>query len=449
MSLAVPLCLSFVLAFAPVAPVSPSTASLPWPDLAQPPPAQGGGERDTAVIVGISDYAFAPDIAGATANAVAWYRWLTVARGIAPERVQLLRDQEATAEELRAAAKRAAAEGERGANVWFVFIGHGAPARTGDDGLLVGVDAQQTANSLDARSVRQGELLATLESSKASPIVVLDACFSGRASDGAELAEGLQPLQVASLAAPNVALVLSAGQSDQYAGPLPGADRPAFSYLVLGAMRGWGDDDRDGKVTAGEAVAYADGAMRAVLRGRSQTPQLRGRAHGAVLAIATEPGPDLATLTIGTPATPARNAVASATPAGADVLPPAEHAAPPRCLGPSSCAFPYACVDGACRVSQAKLDDLHRNARRLVIAGGATTGAAALMFAVGGGLNLRSSDYDSASADAGSGLILVGVAAGVAGLTTLTVGLVRRRKWKRHAGLARVQPGAAGLAVHF
>ena len=32
--------------------------------------------------------------------------------------------------------------------LWFVFIGHGAPARDGQDGLLVGFDAQQKARSL-------------------------------------------------------------------------------------------------------------------------------------------------------------------------------------------------------------------------------------------------------------------------------------------------------------
>jgi hypothetical protein len=48
--------------------------------------------------------------------------------------------------------------------------------------------------------------------------------------------------------------VLSAGKGDQFAGPLPGLGRPAFSWLVLGALRGWGDADRDGTVTAREAV---------------------------------------------------------------------------------------------------------------------------------------------------------------------------------------------------
>jgi len=37
------------------------------------------------------------------------------------------------------------------------------------------------------------------------------------------------------------AIVLSASKKDEYAGSLPRLSRPAFSSLLLGAMRGWGD----------------------------------------------------------------------------------------------------------------------------------------------------------------------------------------------------------------
>ena len=54
--------------------------------------------------------------------------------------------------------------------------------------------------------------------------------------------------------APTNVTVLTAATADQVAGPLPGAARPAFSYLVLGGLRGWADSDHNGRVTAGETV---------------------------------------------------------------------------------------------------------------------------------------------------------------------------------------------------
>ena len=52
-----------------------------------------------------------------------------------------------------------AARVKPGGTLWIVFIGHGAPSRGGDDGVLVGWDAQQDADSLYARSLPKKALL--------------------------------------------------------------------------------------------------------------------------------------------------------------------------------------------------------------------------------------------------------------------------------------------------
>ena len=52
---------------------------------------------------------------------------------------------------------------EEGGTLWFVFIGHGAPGREGNQGVLVGADAQADVDSLYARSVLQSEVLAALK----------------------------------------------------------------------------------------------------------------------------------------------------------------------------------------------------------------------------------------------------------------------------------------------
>ena len=74
---------------------------------------------------------------------------------------------------------------------------------------------------------------------------------------------------------PQVSLATAAA-ADQFAGPLPDQDRPAFSYLVLGAAQGWGDRDADGAVTLAEAVDYATVALVTGVTTRRQTPALLG-----------------------------------------------------------------------------------------------------------------------------------------------------------------------------
>lgn len=289
------LCLLFSLLAGPALAAS-------WPDLSTSPAKIGGGERDAAVVVGIEKYLLVPKVPGARANAGDWFTWLTRTRGVPLERVHLLRDTDAAREGILAAVAKAASQVREGGTLWFVFVGHGAPAKDQRDGVLVGVDANQSAASLYARSVAQKEVLAkAAEGKQAHTLMVIDACFSGRTGTGAALAKGLQPLlPVTERAAFKGATVLSAGKASEFAGPLPGVERPAFSYLVLGALRGWGDDDGDGAVTAKEALGYARRAMASVVRDRNQTPELHGEGGGVTLAAkAREAGPDLTAIVLG------------------------------------------------------------------------------------------------------------------------------------------------------
>jgi hypothetical protein len=268
-----------------------------WPEIT-PVDAGTDGSHDAAVVVGIENYMLVDDIPGARTNAEDWFRWLTKTRGISPGRVHLLRDIEGTKEKIERYAAQAAGEAGAGGTVWFVFVGHGAPTFDGQDGVLVGADAQSEPDSLYARSVKRSDLLLTLtRGAHAQTVVVLDTCFSGQSGRGS-LMTGLQPA-IPSYALTSVpqATVLTAGTATQFAGPLPQAGRPAFSYLLLGAMTGWGDADGNGEVTAAEAVAYTNEAISATVKGRQQTPELAGK--DLVLATgARDSGPDLAELVL-------------------------------------------------------------------------------------------------------------------------------------------------------
>src|SRR5262249_35644494 len=162
------------------------------------------------------------------------------------------------------------------------------------------VDAQAEVDSLQQRGVAQARVLDVLSRSRASRVVaVIDACFSGRAPSGKPLVARLQPIVVEAVpktedrltlltaaaasdyAGPRFPL-LTAAAASEYAGPVRGLERPAFSYLVLGGLRGWADADLDGSVTAGELRAYATRALSLLATDRVQRPTLRGAA-GVVL----------------------------------------------------------------------------------------------------------------------------------------------------------------------
>lgn len=267
-----------------------------WPSLAEPTrQADRPGRQDGALIIAIEDYLMVEDVRGARANAEDWDRWFA-AQGVPIARVIMLRDSEAVRESILRQATQLASEMPPGGTLWVVYIGHGAPSADGRDGVLVGADAQQRAEILYARSVGRQELVAALQRGRqAETVLVLDACFSGKGADGAALVPNLQPLIPVSLPAAQRVTILSAGAGSEFAGPLPGLARPAFSYLVLGALQGWreADEDADGAISLREAVGYSRGALRRVVRDRRQTPEISGPLAGRAFARASTPGPDL------------------------------------------------------------------------------------------------------------------------------------------------------------
>ena len=290
----------FIFATACFALCTSFSSAQSWPDLAKPAPAVGGGAHDAAVIVAIENYAFVASIPGAKANANAWYDYFIKTRRIPFKNVFRRVDSDVTAEDINGLAARAADLAGKDGTLWFVFIGHGAPSADGKDGLLVGVDAQQKAESLESRGLPQRKLLSTLAKSPAGTIVaVIDACFSGRGVEGKQLVAGLQPLVVVAQGQTHEdprLVVMTAAQGNEFAGQLPGVRRPAFSYLTLGGLRGWADDDGDGKITADKLHAYADGVLSTMVKDRTQTPVLMGAGGTLIASSAGEKGPDLAEL---------------------------------------------------------------------------------------------------------------------------------------------------------
>jgi hypothetical protein len=269
---------------------------------------------DAAVVVGISDYDALPAIPGAADVATGWFSFLTTKRGIPGEHVHLLRDGQATREEVQAAIAAATTQVKAGGTLWFVFIGHGAPDLSSGDGLLLGADTRAKETSVTSRGLSRGAIVSALQRGKQKrTLVVLDACFSGLTPDGSNelVPQMMATIPLKRLTTTTTMTVLSS--SSTAAGPLPGRREPAFSSLLLGAMRGWGDSNNDAVVDVDEAFAFADQRLVDLVRDRDQRPSRSGPSF--VLAVnATERAPSFNTVVAARDEAPAP---APATPAPA------------------------------------------------------------------------------------------------------------------------------------
>jgi len=284
----------------------------PWPALEPPAAQQMVGTQDAAIIIAIEDYAFLPDVPGAVANGTDWYRWLR-ARGVPAAHIATLFDPfgasgspRAVTAAIREEVTQKAALVGPGGRVWVVFIGHGAPDRSGRDGRIVGVEASGSAAGLYGGSLTRTELTELARGGGGEVVLVVDACFSGRSAAGDPLVAGLQPILPTALTRLPATELLAAG-GGQFAGPLPGEDRPAFSYLLLGALRGWGDANGDRTVTAAEAHAYTLDALRMMsgTTGHQQEPVLLGQASTVLAERANEGGPNLDSVRLALAGSPA------------------------------------------------------------------------------------------------------------------------------------------------
>ena len=123
-----------------------SPAFAQWPALSDVPKVKASKTQDVAIIVAVEDYLLLPDVEGAIANANEWEVFFQKGRKI--PNIHVLANQDATVEEMSKFAKTAAQDVGEGGTIWWVFIGHGAPSVDGSDGLMIGMDAQQTVDSL-------------------------------------------------------------------------------------------------------------------------------------------------------------------------------------------------------------------------------------------------------------------------------------------------------------
>ena len=255
-----------------------AAAAAPLPDIDEPLRAGARAPGDTAVVVGIEDYTHIADVPWATRDAQAFYRLLVYTVGVPSARVRLL-DQGASHEMIRDALAGAAEQAGADGRVWFYFAGHGAASSRDGERMILGQDVRAEVSAFDSRGLTTAEI-ETLAGARGSQVVmVLDTCYTGRDRAGSSLVEGGRFVvpSYATRSAPRVVTWTAAGPNE-LAQPLDSVGHGAFTYFVVGAMRGWADGQldgvRDGEVTLEEASLYVTDALASAQLG-SQHPTVQ------------------------------------------------------------------------------------------------------------------------------------------------------------------------------
>jgi hypothetical protein len=274
---------------------SPALAEGGWPDLYQPATTAIPRPGDVAVVVGIEDYDSMLDVPGAVQSAQAWHRWFEQGLGVPAAQLHLLTGAEATPDAMASAVTEAALEVGPDAAFWFVFIGQASPSCSGDDALLFAADAGPEAAGYLKGAFAWSSLEGLLEiGAHQRAVVLIDAAINERDRSldklGCEMLPVMPPVQ---LTPSPRSVLLTAARPDEFARTLLGADMPAFSTLMLGALRGWADSSGDGQVTATESVQWIARVLAATERRLPQHPQVHGEGAEVPLVAAALPSPEL------------------------------------------------------------------------------------------------------------------------------------------------------------
>jgi hypothetical protein len=238
-------------------------------------------ERDSvAIIIGIADYKNLPRADYANDDARVFYDYAIRALGVKPENIKLLVDADADEVGIYRAFKTWLPSRVRAStDVYVYYSGHGLPTADGQ-GLYV-LPQRADRDFMDKTAITQAEINAAIQAAKPKSVTIfLDACYSGQARTGEALLASARPvsLKAETAAFPESFTVITASRGDQISSSSPELKHGIFSYYLMRGMEGDADANRDGRITAGEMLAYlAENVSRqAAMMNRRQEPQLLG-----------------------------------------------------------------------------------------------------------------------------------------------------------------------------
>jgi len=281
---------------------SSGSATVIAPDIDAPLRTGARAPDDAAVVIGVEDYVFLPDVPYADRDAQAMEDLFIYTMGIPYDRVRRLSGDASREAVLKAVNQTAEQVGPKG-TLWVYFAGHGAASPSTGERLLLGVDTMADADSFNARGVEVEELkVATNDLHRT--VLMVDACYAGAARGGQDLLVGKR-FAVPDYAEPSSAgwVEWNAAQPNELSGPLEPVRHGAFTFAVAGALRGWADGQisgaADGTVTIEEAQLFVSQTLRNV-NVHDQRPAMAATDVAAPLATLPvdklEPAPDPETL---------------------------------------------------------------------------------------------------------------------------------------------------------
>ena len=229
-----------------------------------------GYEKSWAIVVGIDNYAKWPKLEYASHDAQAVADTLTGQFGFPSSQVIVLKNEQATRNNILAAFHDRLSDDRTGRNdrVFVFFAGHGATRQLAsgrDLGYIIPVDSDPKEFATDAIAMTDIQNIA--ESMQAKHVMfVMDACYSGLGltrggpSSSSFLRENARR---------SARQMLTAGGADQQVADAGPNGHSVFTWVVLQALAGKGDLNGDGLITGTELAAYVAPAVSAVSH---QTP---------------------------------------------------------------------------------------------------------------------------------------------------------------------------------
>jgi hypothetical protein len=253
-----------------------------------------------AVVVGTETYKDAPAVQFALEDARAVKQYLTKAFGYQEGNIIFLEDPgKADLEKVFGSASSPQGQlynwvkpGK--SDVFVYYTGHGAPSVKDRKGYLVPADG--SPDYIEATAYPLELLYANLAKVPARNLtIVIDACFSGAATDTSGrtsmLLKDASPLVVEPVSedkTPGNAIVMTSATGKQISSWYPEKGHSLFTYWFLNGLKGAADTDKDGVIKLTELKEYLDQNVIYTahkLYGRDQTPEVKGNAAAELLML--------------------------------------------------------------------------------------------------------------------------------------------------------------------
>ncbi len=253
------------------------------------PTTKMNGKDVLAVIIGIEDYKYAPNVDYAARDAQTFYQYAKSVFGIPERNIYFRVNDGATSGEFRKIfsddgwiTRRLRSEKT---DVMIYYSGHGAPDIKSERGYLIPSDIDpnyaNTGFSLD-------DMYSFLSKIKARSVsVFIDACFSGESRSKEMLIKGIRPLSIRienPLLTNDNSIVMTASNGSQYSSAYPDKNHGLFTYFLLKGLKGEARG-RDKKLTIDELYNYVhkNVSETAGYLDKEQTPGIIGKPSDRIL----------------------------------------------------------------------------------------------------------------------------------------------------------------------